>query len=181
MRPSPRRIPARKRMAHPKIDVDVLDRQSEARIDHSRIVQAVTFVLERHERAIPVSILLTDDVTIRDMNRRFLNHDWATDVITFPRDEDDFAAPEGLSDEAGTGGGDLGVSVETARRESAERGADVEAEVLLYVVHGVLHLLGFDDRDDESSRRMNLETGEILWALGIDASSLGADFGRVGS
>jgi len=162
--------------------IEVVDDQPEARVDVSRLVRSIEQVLDRHDHSFPVSVLLTDDASIRDLNRRFLGHDWPTDVITFPREASDAQAVEEAVEEGagaeggGAGGGDVVVSVETARRESSERGIDLENEVILYAVHGVLHLIGFDDRDDESARRMHRETGEALRALGIDTSRLGSEF-----
>ena len=59
------------------------------------------------------------------------------------------------------------VSVETARREAGQRGHAAGAEVLLYCVHGVLHLLGYDDTDPQQAQRMHAAENELLTELGI--------------
>lgn len=81
----------------------------------------------------PVEIHVVDDKAIRRVNRERLGHDWATDVCTFPMNEPFLW-------------GELVVSAETAKREAAKRGIAFAREIALYVVHGVLHLRGFDDR-----------------------------------
>ena len=88
-----------------------------------------------------VSLAFVSDAVIRRLNREFLNHDWATDVIAFP---------------LGDGGvfGEVVVSGETARREAKARGIPAKEELLRYVVHGILHLLGHDDHAPAARKKM---------------------------
>ena len=108
-------------------------------------------------RPVALAFVLVDDVTIREVNARMLGHDWATDVITFP-----WAEAPALEAE-------LMLSVETARREAAERGHDPADELALYAVHGVLHLLGHDDHDPAARRRMRSAERRWLERLGRPA------------
>jgi probable rRNA maturation factor len=88
-----------------------------------------------------LSVLLTDDAAMRELNRRYRGADEATDVLAFPQD----------------GGGLLGdvvISVETAQRQAAERGHSLDREVGLLLAHGVLHLLGWEDGEPAERRRM---------------------------
>jgi probable rRNA maturation factor len=85
-----------------------------------------------------VSILLTTDRKIRALNRRFRGKDKATDVLSFP-------APEAV---AGEVAGDLAISVPTARRQARERGHPLAAEIKVLILHGLLHLAGFDHEHD---------------------------------
>ncbi len=103
------------------------------------------------ERA-QIQVVLTDDARIRLINRSHLDHDWATDVITFPLSEpgDDLLEA------------DLVVSVETARREASTRRCDPLDELGLYIVHGLLHLQGHDDHDPEDRARMRRRESELL-------------------
>lgn len=87
-----------------------------------------------------VSIAFVTDAASRRINRRFLKHDYPTDVISFPLGSDLF--------------GELVISADFARRESRERGIPVAEELLRYVAHGLLHLLGYDDRRPADRRRM---------------------------
>jgi probable rRNA maturation factor len=89
---------------------------------------------------------------LRKINRRFLNHNFATDVISFPLHSDLF--------------GELVISAEYAKAEAAKRRIPVEEELLRYVAHGILHLLGYDDHRPADRRRMwarqERELGRLL-------------------
>jgi probable rRNA maturation factor len=104
--------------------------------------------------SVRLSVVLVDDATIHEVNARVLGHDWPTDVITFP-----YAAPPALEAE-------LLVSVETARREAAERGHAPLDELALYAVHGALHLVGYDDHTAADRRRMRAAERRWLKRLG---------------
>ena len=95
-----------------------------------------------------VSVLLTGDAEIRRLNRDFRHKDKATDVLSFPAGED-----HGRSRTAG----DLAVSVETAAREAALRGHPLDTELRILLLHGVLHLAGYDHETDhgEMARKEN--------------------------
>ncbi|KAF0243760.1 MAG: hypothetical protein FD180_3083 [Planctomycetota bacterium] len=89
----------------------------------------------------PVDIHLVSDAAIRKVNRERLGHDYATDVCTFPMEEPFLW-------------GELVVSAQTARREARQRKLPVENELSLYVIHGVLHLRGLDDRSSAGRSEM---------------------------
>ncbi len=101
-----------------------------------------------------VSVLLTDDRRIRNINRRFLSHDYATDVISFGAGE----AAAGPKDFLG----DLVVSCQTARRVAKELGVPYRQELARYLVHGTLHLLGYRDRKKKDRERMHARQEKIL-------------------
>jgi len=89
--------------------------------------------------------LLTDDETLQRLNREFRKKDMPTDVLSFPA-----ASPDG-------GMGDIAVSVDRAREQAASHGHDLAAEVRILLLHGVLHLLGYDHETDHGTMR-RLET-----------------------
>lgn len=103
-----------------------------------------------------VNLLLTDDARIRQLNRDYRGLDRPTDVLSFSQIEQ-------IDGEAGfvpapSGRlvlGDVIVSIETARRQAADQGHGLEAEVRHLAVHGALHLLGYDHQTDEEEARMN--------------------------
>lgn len=114
---------------------------------------------------VEVSIAVVDDAAIAALNARHLGRDAPTDVIAFPMDE--AAGPEaGLPEPARRGGamllGDVVVSAERAICYSREHGGDALAELSLYLVHGLLHLLGYDDLDEPERARMQQREGELL-------------------
>jgi len=88
-----------------------------------------------------ISLAFVDDPTIHRINKQFLNHDEPTDVITFPLRKKPLEA-------------ELVIGVEVAIREAAERKLDVHDEVALYVVHGLLHLCGYDDHSERDRKEM---------------------------
>lgn len=88
-------------------------------------------------RTATVDVILLDDADIHSMNKQYLRHDYATDVITFPLGE-------------GTLEGEIYISLDTAKRQAEEYGVTLENELCRLTVHGVLHLCGYDDADDAS-------------------------------
>jgi len=107
-----------------------------------------------------LSIVLTDDVRLQQLNREYLGIDAPTDVLSFPASETD---PE-------TGAryiGDILISLSQAQAQANTAGHPLESEVQLLVVHGVLHLLGHDHAEAEEKARMWKAQAEILANLGL--------------
>ena len=124
---------------------------------------AVTEALRRHDiRAAVISIALVNDAKIAQLNKDHLNHDGPTDVLTFDLRE---GVPD--TDTHDTIEGEIVISAETAGREARRRGHATEAEVALYTVHGVLHLLGYDDHSDSQAERMHESEDAILSAIDV--------------
>jgi probable rRNA maturation factor len=107
-----------------------------------------------------LTIVLTDNAQLQDLNREWMGVDAPTDVLSFPSNETD---PESGNRYLG----DILVSVQRADEQAKAAGHSVEAEVQLLVIHGVLHLLGHDHAVDEEKARMWKAQGEILAALGL--------------
>lgn len=109
-------------------------------------------LLEDHEACLGVNVCFVDDDEIRRLNRDYLSHDYATDVVTFPmRTPGDAVQGDPLDDDLL---GEVFVSVDTARNCARARGIDFTIELSLYAIHGVLHLLGYDDKDPAGRRKM---------------------------
>ena len=109
-------------------------------------------LLADHETPLGVNVCFVDDKEIRQLNRDFLSHDDASDVVTFPmRTEGEAVQGDPLDDDLL---GEVIVSVETARNSAKSRGIDFTLELALYAIHGVLHLLGYDDEDPAGQRKM---------------------------
>lgn len=96
-------------------------------------------------RSAAVTVVFTDDAGIRALNARFRDHDRATDVLAFPLHEDD---------ESGVYLGDVVISLERARDQAPRFGNDAETELARLLVHGLLHLLGYDHHRPADGRRM---------------------------
>jgi probable rRNA maturation factor len=142
----------------PSITVDVSDTQDHLRVDPQALIDLTGRVLrgEGIDRA-AISLALVDNATIRDLNRRHLNHDWPTDVIAFP-----LSGPE---DPEPTG--DLVLSAEMARQTAERAGTDPWAELALYLVHGLLHLCGYDDQTSDQAAAMRRREAEVLASAGL--------------
>lgn len=107
-----------------------------------------------------LTIVLTDDDQLHNLNRDYLGIDSTTDVLSFPSDETD---PETNSPYLG----DILVSLPRAASQAESAGHDIEAEAQLLVVHGVLHLLGHDHTEAEEKERMWQAQAQILAQLGL--------------
>ena len=109
--------------------------------------------LQLHDREI--SFLLTNDKRIHELNKIYRHIDRPTDVLAFAMQEGE------LAELAGAVLGDVIVSVETARKQAAERGVSVLSEVTMLLAHGLLHLLGWDHETPAKDRRMRAETDRL--------------------
>jgi probable rRNA maturation factor len=105
-----------------------------------------------------LTVVLTDDAQVQDLNRRFRDVDAPTDVLSFPAGEVDL-------DTGNLYLGDLIISVPRAQAQASAEGHPLEDELRLLVVHGVLHLLGHDHADEEEKDAMWAAQTEILARL----------------
>jgi probable rRNA maturation factor len=112
-------------------------------------------------REAEVSILFVDDPAIRDLNRRYRRKDRPTDVLSFA------LAEPGQLRQPGAVLGDVVISIPAARRQAADLGHPLESELALLLVHGTLHLLGYDHESDRDARRMRTKTRRYLAVFGI--------------
>jgi len=130
--------------------------------------KAIRKTLRQHavQRA-QLSIALVDDRTIAKLNRTHLGHLGATDVLSFDLRDD--ASPLGKGGSRGVIDGEIVVSSQRAAREARRRGHLVNAELTLYAVHGLLHLLGYDDATRREALRMHRMANQVLSSLGLEA------------
>jgi probable rRNA maturation factor len=105
-----------------------------------------------------LSIVLTDDDQIQKLNHTYRKKNRPTDVLAFAQREGEHA------EHAGRLLGDVVVSVPTARRQAAARGAPFSAELTMLLAHGLLHLLGWDHQTAADDRRMRAETRRLCEA-----------------
>ena len=142
----------------PGLQITVTNRQSTLAIERRQLGGAVRGVL--HEAGVrrgSVSLALVDDPTIHDLNRRFLKHDYPTDVLSFLLEQAD-----------GYLEGELIVSADTAACRAAQFGWTAAAELLLYVIHGALHLVGYDDQTPRQRTAMRARERDHLRRLGLE-------------
>ncbi len=137
----------------------------------NEILQAVRCTLDRHERAAAaISIRIVSDDAIAELHQRMMDIPGPTDVLTFDLSDDH---PQDATAEISKVEGDIVISIDTAAREAKNRNHPLLHEIMLYAIHATLHLLGFDDINEEDAVRMHAEEDDILKALGI-----GAVYGR---
>ena len=130
------------------IDLPVFDNEAiklwinDVAVDNKMKIKALSFVF-------------CDDAFILETNRKFLNHDYFTDIITF-----DYSKKSYIS-------GDLIISIDTVRSNSLIFNVDFFHELCRVMVHGVLHLLSFDDRNDEDKIVMRERENHYLQKLNL--------------
>lgn len=108
---------------------------------------------QRHVSSGEVTLVLTDDATIHDMNRRYRGIDRPTDVLSFDMADDDGAT------------GEIYVSLPTAERQANEIGIPVVEELYRLFLHGLLHIVGRDDQTEEEAAAMTEETERYMGYL----------------
>jgi probable rRNA maturation factor len=116
-----------------------------------------------------LSLIFVGDQRMTGLHNQFMNQPTPTDVLTFPLDLDARGRPIT---------GEVYVCIPEARRQARRRRTPVAHEVLLYSLHGMLHLCGFDDRTDRDYQKMHRTEDQILTRLGIGrvfASDQGTD------
>jgi len=113
---------------------------------------------EHFHQAAEVSILLVNDEEMQAMNSKYRGIDRPTDVLSFSQ-MDEGSAP---FEDSPVILGDIVISVDTAERQAVSRGEPVDDELDMLVVHGILHLLGYDDETDEKSEIMLSRQAVIL-------------------
>jgi probable rRNA maturation factor len=191
----PRCASRRHRNHMPKLSIAFANRQRLLRIDRRRLQRLSRSVLIRElVESADISVAIVDDSEIHALNRQFLNHDFPTDVISFPLDGNassdnrmaanalhgtapvrtnlplprlvrQTARPTGRIVRRGAGkviSGEIVMSAETAARAAADCNSRPEYELSLYLVHGLLHLCGYDDLSPKERRLMRRREAEAL-------------------
>ena len=152
----------------PPAEIDVQIAADYANIVPAERLRAVALVVLRAEDRLgagpsELTLVITDDDGIQSLNRDFLGKDAPTDVLAFAALED--SGPFVAAPEAGGYLGDVIVSYPRAVAQAQEHGHSPEQELNLLIVHGILHLLGYDHADDESRTAMWARQDAILAAL----------------
>ena len=138
-----------------------MEPEYEGELDADALHKLTVGVLQAEGIAGPLEmgIVVTTDEEVRSLNRQYLGHDYETDVLSFGLGEDDeFITPA----ERPSYLGDVVISYDRAVEQAQEYGHDTPTEVATLLVHGVLHLLGYTDEDDENRRKMHARQQELL-------------------
>ncbi len=142
---------------HSAIVVAIANQQHSLPVNEERLREGISAVLvgEGLQRA-EISVALIDDPTIRVLNSQYLKHDWATDVLSFVLEQDDASVE-----------GEIIISADTAERMAKEFGWTADDEMLLYAIHGALHLVGYDDQTLEAQSTMREREQLYLGQFGL--------------
>lgn len=122
-------------------------------IDPENRTKAICSILAESEFKLnpgTLSIVFVNDTMIKQLHESFLNDSSSTDVITFP------ANPTFLS------AGEICISIDEAIKNSKNFGTTINHEITLYLIHGWLHLFGFDDKNDEATKAMRQAEKDAL-------------------
>ncbi len=140
-----------------------LKRSLKLPVDRSFLTMAgeTTLKMISPDRDADVSIVVGNDALLRKLNRQYRGVDSATDVLSFPAGEID-------PDTAGEYLGDVIISLPRAEDQAIAESHSLADELQLLVVHGMLHLLGYDHLKAADKRRMQAAQDEVLHALGVD-------------
>ncbi|MBQ5683919.1 MAG: rRNA maturation RNase YbeY [Peptococcaceae bacterium] len=125
-------------------------------------VAAICLKEEQIPEEAEVDLLFVDNEAIREMNREYRDKDSATDVLSFPM----YEADEEIDDEDEILFGDIVISLERAQEQCEEYGHSLDREVMYLLVHGLLHLAGYDHMEEEEKKEMRAREEELLAVIG---------------
>jgi len=141
------------------ITVQIANRQQRIKAPSALIRKVVRLAGKDVWDGAAISVSLLDHEEMVELNRRFTGREGDTDVLAFPL-EDESASEERVV-------GEIVVCASRAEREARARNVEPVEELLLYVVHGAAHLLGYDDHSAAEKRRMYAREEEILQRAGV--------------
>ncbi|CAE7440575.1 rRNA maturation RNase YbeY [Botrimarina mediterranea] len=144
------------------MNIEIANQQSTLSIDEDRIRRVAAAILaDAGYGEGELSVAVVDDPTIHELNVRHLQHDYPTDVLSFA-----------LLDEPPRLEGEVIVSADTAVENAAEYGWPAEDELLLYVIHGTLHLAGHRDKADDEVAAMRAAERRYLRLADVEPPAL---------
>ena len=147
---------------HPKVEVIFADHQKKVRLNSLKILKITKAILhhENVDQAI-LSVVFVTHQKIKALNKKYLKRNYGTDVLAFDLSDHALSARK-------TKGviGDIIISTDAALKSADNYQATLSQELSLYIVHGILHLLGYDDHKSADIKRMRRKEQEILSYLG---------------
>lgn len=150
-------------MPAPRVDLTIqLAPQIEVEVDEERLhhLAVKTLLLEGVAQSLELGLFITDDEGIKELNRRYRGVDEPTDVLAFGGEVEGFVSPPEQPQLR-----DIVISYPRAASQAQERGHSVAQEIDLLFLHGLLHLLGYEDETPKKKVRMWARQEEVLGAL----------------
>ena len=130
-------------------------------IDKNRVKKLISSILKVEKKNAELNLVFTDNKKIKKINKTFLGHNFVTDVISFAYNN--ASLENNIS-------GEIIISVEMAVKLAQKLKCTIEGEIALYLVHGLLHLLGYNDKLKKDARKMHQREKELLSMYGYDVS-----------
>lgn len=122
--------------------IDFTNTTEQSRLQYKKIRRAVENALKGEKiKEAEISIVFMNNDDIRDINNRYLKHNWETDVISFPLEENPLS-------------GEIYIGLEVAREQAKEYKVSLTNELSRLAIHGVLHIIGYDDATDIERNNM---------------------------
>lgn len=144
------------------IEIGIADQQTLIALNEDLLTRIVELILtDAGYQTGEISIAILEDAAIHELNRQYLDHDYPTDVLSFLL-EDEFPSIQG----------EIIASSETAIRFANDVGWDAHTELLLYLIHGTLHLIGHDDHEPGDRVAMREQERHYLIEAGIDETQI---------
>ena len=147
------------------MEILIKNQQKRIKINQRKIKRITKIALQHLEtdEKTEISLLFTDDKFIRLLNHKYRGIDKSTDVLSFSLQEGSVKMPGSESDKLL---GDIIISLETAQRQADNLNHSMEKELTVLLIHGLLHLTGYDHEKDKDYKIMQEKEGKILENLG---------------
>jgi probable rRNA maturation factor len=143
------------------MEILIKNQQKIIKLNQRKIKEIIRRILQylKVDKEIEISVLFTDDKFIRTLNNKYRGIDKPTDVLSFSLQEGAIKSPEVESDKLL---GDIIISVETAQKQADNLNHSMEKELTVLLIHGLLHLTGYDHEEDKDYKIMREKESEIL-------------------
>jgi rRNA maturation RNase YbeY len=127
------------------VDIEIINSSTTARLPKTKVFDAVGRAVGSEKKISGrIEIIYVNDKYIHELNQKYLKHNYPTDVISF-----DMGDGKEID-------GEVYISIDTAKRQANDYGVSLTNELMRLAVHGSLHLMGYDDQDDASRKKMRL-------------------------
>lgn len=134
-------------------DINIFKNHNKKFLRTKFIVRAVNITLKNFKvKKANINIILTDYISVKELNKKFLKHNYETDVLAFRLDEEELE-------------GEIYISIETAEKQAEEYKVSLTNELSRLAIHGTLHLIGYDDATEKEKAEMHKIEDEILLKL----------------
>lgn len=140
--------------------LEIINLQKFHRVNKNKIKELVKGVLKAEAADAEINVVLVDNKKIKEMNNAFLGHNYATDVLSFAYEKEEKPGNKVT--------GEIVISVEMAARLARRQERAVDGELALYLTHGLLHLLGYNDKKKADAKKMHQRERVLLTNLGYN-------------